>query len=60
MNEKKFNDMVDNERRLMLELKELKEENEKELKETYQRMDQEKEMYKQKVQEAENKMRVRF
>ena len=50
--------MVEHERRLLLEIKELKEENERELKDIYNRMDQEKEMYKGKVQEAENKMRV--
>ena len=59
LNEKKFNDMLENEKRLINEITELKEENDRNMKDSYKNLEVERESFKQKMQEIENKAKVK-
>ncbi len=58
LNEKKFNDMLENEKQLTKEIQELKGENERMQREFYKQQELDRETVKQKMYEVENKAKV--
>lgn len=55
LNERKFNEMLENEKRLIQEITELKNDNEKAIKDSYKTIESEREQYKMKISEVERK-----